>query len=171
MKLRIDADVVRIQLVHEGALRFGALGDREKKPAAAGAGHLPADHAVSPHEVVKLIHIEVGAERTHLLLELPRCMQDAAELRNVRRGGTELALERVDRLIHLTEVRVLLRRRHVRDDLRLNGRRIAREIREHEQNTVLELPAGIGARDRKSTRLNSSHSSISYAVFCLKKKK
>src|SRR2546430_12579878 len=28
-----------------------------------------------------------------------------------------------------------------------------------------------GARDRKSTRLNSSHSQISYAVFCLKKKK
>src|SRR5207245_8630187 len=27
------------------------------------------------------------------------------------------------------------------------------------------------ARDRKSTRLNSSHGSISYAVFCLKKKK
>src|SRR5699024_12138729 len=29
----------------------------------------------------------------------------------------------------------------------------------------------ICARDRKSTRLNSSHVSISYAVFCLKKKK
>src|SRR5256886_9333954 len=28
-----------------------------------------------------------------------------------------------------------------------------------------------GVRDRKSTRLNSSHSQISYAVFCLKKKK
>src|SRR3712207_7169491 len=28
-----------------------------------------------------------------------------------------------------------------------------------------------GARDRKSTRLNSSHANISYAVFCLKKKK
>src|SRR5688572_31814350 len=28
-----------------------------------------------------------------------------------------------------------------------------------------------GASDRKSTRLNSSHSQISYAVFCLKKKK
>src|SRR6266571_7444243 len=28
-----------------------------------------------------------------------------------------------------------------------------------------------GTRDRKSTRLNSSHMSISYAVFCLKKKK
>src|SRR3989475_2543915 len=31
--------------------------------------------------------------------------------------------------------------------------------------------AGIAALDRKSTRLNSSHSQISYAVFCLKKKK
>src|SRR5688572_31433836 len=28
-----------------------------------------------------------------------------------------------------------------------------------------------GRQDRKSTRLNSSHSQISYAVFCLKKKK
>src|SRR5688572_32736339 len=31
--------------------------------------------------------------------------------------------------------------------------------------------AGKDRRDRKSTRLNSSHSQISYAVFCLKKKK
>src|SRR5262252_9909248 len=30
---------------------------------------------------------------------------------------------------------------------------------------------GLCARDRKSTRLNSSHTVISYAVFCLKKKK
>src|SRR2546427_1938613 len=29
----------------------------------------------------------------------------------------------------------------------------------------------LSVRDRKSTRLNSSHSQISYAVFCLKKKK
>src|SRR5437667_9191159 len=33
------------------------------------------------------------------------------------------------------------------------------------------LPHGKNARDRKSTRLNSSHITISYAVFCLKKKK
>src|SRR5699024_12180526 len=32
-------------------------------------------------------------------------------------------------------------------------------------------PPGPAQRDRKSTRLNSSHVSISYAVFCLKKKK
>src|SRR2546429_6887936 len=31
--------------------------------------------------------------------------------------------------------------------------------------------AGLRQRDRKSTRLNSSHGYISYAVFCLKKKK
>src|SRR3712207_7664083 len=31
--------------------------------------------------------------------------------------------------------------------------------------------AAPGAQDRKSTRLNSSHANISYAVFCLKKKK
>src|SRR2546430_10409965 len=34
--------------------------------------------------------------------------------------------------------------------------------------SLLNLPTD---RDRKSTRLNSSHSQISYAVFCLKKKK
>src|SRR5690242_21354243 len=33
------------------------------------------------------------------------------------------------------------------------------------------LVGRIAPRDRKSTRLNSSHMSISYAVFCLKKKK
>src|SRR5689334_23694599 len=38
--------------------------------------------------------------------------------------------------------------------------------RVHHLETELKI-----VRDRKSTRLNSSHSSISYAVFCLKKKK
>src|SRR2546422_8489793 len=42
--------------------------------------------------------------------------------------------------------------------------------------TSRRSPAGVGtirlpSRDRKSTRLNSSHGYISYAVFCLKKKK
>src|SRR5436189_4411835 len=36
-----------------------------------------------------------------------------------------------------------------------------------DESVVLGFPA----RDRKSTRLNSSHRCISYAVFCLKKKK
>ena len=39
---------------------------------------------------------------------------------------------------------------------------------------IKEISAGISttiSQDRKSTRLNSSHTTISYAVFCLKKKK
>src|SRR3712207_7105890 len=39
----------------------------------------------------------------------------------------------------------------------------------------IDVMRGVGAQrvevDRKSTRLNSSHANISYAVFCLKKKK
>src|SRR5205809_2861115 len=35
----------------------------------------------------------------------------------------------------------------------------------------IPLAAGVEREDRKSTRLNSSHGYISYAVFCLKKKK
>src|SRR2546426_8198481 len=39
------------------------------------------------------------------------------------------------------------------------------------QVVFLDTPGIHEARDRKSTRLNSSHLVISYAVFCLKKKK
>src|SRR2546430_5093952 len=39
------------------------------------------------------------------------------------------------------------------------------------QNDIKKVLAYSTIRDRKSTRLNSSHSQISYAVFCLKKKK
>src|SRR2546428_5777985 len=38
------------------------------------------------------------------------------------------------------------------------------------QHLALEHDDGVGVTDRKSTRLNSSHDQISYAVFCLKKK-
>src|SRR2546430_8645593 len=48
--------------------------------------------------------------------------------------------------------------RHLLHDLRQSQRQSSRD--------------GLGSNiDRKSTRLNSSHSQISYAVFCLKKKK
>src|SRR3712207_8566398 len=36
---------------------------------------------------------------------------------------------------------------------------------------LTERPDVLSLADRKSTRLNSSHANISYAVFCLKKKK
>src|SRR3712207_6890342 len=48
------------------------------------------------------------------------------------------------------------------------GRRLDRCVR---GAVELDLGQPVGLRDRKSTRLNSSHANISYAVFCLKKKK
>src|SRR2546422_6469556 len=39
------------------------------------------------------------------------------------------------------------------------------------KSVIVEDHRPTGGRDRKSTRLNSSHGYISYAVFCLKKKK
>src|SRR5688572_32675284 len=41
----------------------------------------------------------------------------------------------------------------------------------HEVAPTAQYDLSGQSRDRKSTRLNSSHSQISYAVFCLKKKK
>src|SRR5688572_32659871 len=62
---------------------------------------------------------------------------------------------------------------------RLADRGLHRGRREHaggDERDVRHAAGDAGAavvdqRDRKSTRLNSSHSQISYAVFCLKKKK
>src|SRR2546427_2141855 len=56
----------------------------------------------------------------------------------------------------------------------LIGAGIDWNVRKMYDSLRVELQEGkliLHARDRKSTRLNSSHSQISYAVFCLKKKK
>src|SRR5207244_11737586 len=59
--------------------------------------------------------------------------------------------------------------RHAR---RRNARPRDDPIRHHlRRNRPLGLRHTAYVRDRKSTRLNSSHQIISYAVFCLKKKK
>src|SRR3712207_8765836 len=50
-------------------------------------------------------------------------------------------------------------------------RRLRRELVRRREEEPLEVALLAVARDRKSTRLNSSHANISYAVFCLKKKK
>src|SRR5437773_3523717 len=53
------------------------------------------------------------------------------------------------------------------------GRGSDRDVRAGRQDPPAQpdLARRLRARDRKSTRLNSSHITISYAVFCLKKKK
>src|SRR3712207_7031975 len=48
---------------------------------------------------------------------------------------------------------------------------VHRRVLGHGAQLLVELQRDLGpSRDRKSTRLNSSHANISYAVFCLKKK-
>src|SRR2546422_9259300 len=54
------------------------------------------------------------------------------------------------------------------DDIRLSSEPILIRGKGKKERYV---PFGGSVRDRKSTRLNSSHGYISYAVFCLKKKK
>src|SRR2546430_5999005 len=49
--------------------------------------------------------------------------------------------------------------------------RLAEEVISLPMHAYLDEPTQDRIIDRKSTRLNSSHSQISYAVFCLKKKK
>src|SRR3712207_7507156 len=62
--------------------------------------------------------------------------------------------------------------------LRDRGRQGGRALRvrtavapPHLRRALREQPCVRAGADRKSTRLNSSHANISYAVFCLKKKK
>src|SRR2546430_5514689 len=71
------------------------------------------------------------------------------------------------------------RRRHTRFDCDwssdvcssdLFSRLDAQNACSHQESRFRPLSGIRIARDRKSTRLNSSHSQISYAVFCLKKK-
>src|SRR2546422_4397804 len=75
--------------------------------------------------------------------------------------------------VHAVSLRAVVLALHLRSGgaLRRGARRLAR----HQTHPALP-PAAPGrlrpgaVRDRKSTRLNSSHGYISYAVFCLKKK-
>src|SRR3712207_7428937 len=59
----------------------------------------------------------------------------------------------------------LILEEHIEGTVERHNRRV-----DH-RKTGIEEQARRGERDRKSTRLNSSHANISYAVFCLKKKK
>src|SRR3712207_8338298 len=64
-------------------------------------------------------------------------------------------------------------RRYVAELVHVEIDHTSREARGHREPLVALQPRHVRGRhqDRKSTRLNSSHANISYAVFCLKKKK
>src|SRR5699024_11828787 len=70
--------------------------------------------------------------------------------------------------------RIIMNKKNIKDSQNFitskrNIDKIMTNISLNEHDNIFEIGSGKG--DRKSTRLNSSHVSISYAVFCLKKKK
>src|SRR5438552_6901538 len=68
-----------------------------------------------------------------------------------------------------TDIELALR--HWFDYVDVDGLADARSAHQDEPGIVFDRRRRTRCRDRKSTRLNSSHQIISYAVFCLKKKK
>src|SRR3989454_6553565 len=125
---------------------MGQVGDLIGAQGAAAAGVLgPAEHS----------GLEEGAVDDQLKAAL-----EQVEQANLTLGPVEL---------------VLLLHRHPRHPSTLGGQRITgagQGLLLHEELLARSLPLLLRHdRDRKSTRLNSSHLVISYAVFCLKKKK
>src|SRR5258708_39582715 len=99
---------------------------------------------------------ESGSGKTQLLLALLGLCGSAAQVTgSIRYRGEELRGAAPARLAAL------------------RGRRIAMVFQEPHSalNPYLSIARQLSEGDRKSTRLNSSHQIISYAVFCLKKKK
>src|SRR5688572_32678650 len=78
---------------------------------------------------------------------LPICADEGRDVRRIVRVGRE----------------------HRRDDLRLVAVAVLEEGADRAVDEARDEHLAI-REDRKSTRLNSSHSQITYAVFCLKKK-
>src|SRR2546426_3927154 len=75
----------------------------------------------------------------------------------------------VDQPAHLAPA--LAEQRHDVDPFGARRLRAPHHVRALTARRVQREPERGAGRDRKSTRLNSSHLVISYAVFCLKKKK
>src|SRR2546429_1458092 len=79
----------------------------------------------------------------------PYCQYAVVRIRGIRRKGAEAGATNVE----------------------VTKESVSRLLEGAEGNSLWELLVAASALDRKSTRLNSSHGYISYAVFCLKKKK
>src|SRR5689334_23997412 len=85
------------------------------------------------------------------------------------RSGVEVVAASRVLLVHFAEDGVdLFGLRVGQADLFLHMLEMAEELHAVHGHGAAVTACAVAVRDRKSTRLNSSHSSISYAVFCLK---
>src|SRR6266853_4839637 len=97
------------------------------------------------------------------LLESPGCWKRRASQRGIMNQAPVANSEFFQNMVDVVLYRVLGKAQEFGDLL------VAQLTQQQFQHFL--LPDGEHLRDRKSTRLNSSHSQISYAVFCLKQKK
>src|SRR2546430_9123914 len=137
-----------------GADGAHAVPDRARGPAARAA-HRPVPGGED--QAVALLQGDAGAAGLR-----PRPLLDHEEL---AAGVVRAVLVQPDH--------DLQREDHVADDVTVQRVPVPAPVAQQDLG-ALALPGPVAhlhpLRDRKSTRLNSSHSQISYAVFCLKKK-
>src|SRR5690625_7098511 len=86
---------------------------------------------------------------------------------DIKTGYTERILVPVSNLVHVNELMDLAFYFHSHSELAIYPLTILNKIAGDEES----MGIANALLDRKSTRLNSSHVAISYAVFCLNKKK
>src|SRR5690606_24900154 len=144
--------------------------DLKREKIVATNTHRPGGVEVTDHAVLQLersVRRVVGRAGVGLALLVPA-------LRDVRGAEAAEALDFAEEVLD----HVLPVAEHVHDDaavvfLAVVPRRALQLLVLAREHPVAELAANREnlPEDRKSTRLNSSHVKISYAVFCLKKKK
>src|SRR5438034_8483308 len=88
-----------------------------------------------------------------------------------RVGVSVKTLQKWDRTLVLPAKRTITNRRYYTDEDLAAALRLPRVQKERRTVAYCRVSSQAQKPDRKSTRLNSSHTVISYAVFCLKKKK
>src|SRR5207249_11762602 len=161
------------ELTQDVARGLVVVDDEDAPAAPVGRQIVQGRH--QPATLDRLDHVGIGTQSVPLVrIVHGRRDQD----RDVPRGVTGLELGQ-------ELPRVLAPQQNVEDDgarrdlsqqvtRLLHRRRVEHLIARAAQERLVDeqiLGAVLEDQDRKSTRLNSSHVSISYAVFCLKKKK
>src|SRR2546427_10152906 len=137
------------------------------------------DLGVAPSLAECVPAVQLGAQREAVAQRRARCQEGGVQ-RDAYLGSRGHALAEL--VAHRdVQRRVQVAERHPRDQLTQPGlflgpvvAPVAVPLIDHIVQLGVEPARDLrmaAERDRKSTRLNSSHSQISYAVFCLKKKK
>src|SRR3989440_2267566 len=113
-------------------------------------------------------------ERARGLEQRGRALEDRDQALAAKELEARARLEQIAGLTAQEAKQELLRR--LEDEARDDAAALARDLKEQARRSADKeakkiLALAIQRLDRKSTRLNSSHDQISYAVFCLKKKK